>query len=225
MTKRKLTTDNIHAVLTGDLIGSTHAGSAAIENAMTTLAIAAERVIIWDGVGDSRFTRFRGDGWQIVVSYPGLALRSALYIVAALRASLAKADTRISIGIGKVTSLGTADLSDASGEAFAIAGRGLDNMRGPRRLSVEGEGVSEPLKAIASLLEDRALRWSPEQAEAMLHYLQPDNPTLKEVASRIGISPQAVGYRLSGAGGVRIRQALNVWEDTLDNKIIQGMPS
>jgi hypothetical protein len=211
---------DIQAVLTGDLIGSTDAGAAAVENAMVTLADAAKRVMVWIGGSETRFTRSRGDGWQLTISDPTLALRIALYMIASLRTARPQINTRISIGIGSIGTLGSADLSDASGEAFVISGHGLDKMRGTSSLSVNGRAVKEPLKAIALLLEDRASHWSTEQAEAMMHYLHPYSPTLKDIAQIIGISPQAVSYRLSGAGGVRIRQALNTWEDALENEMI-----
>jgi hypothetical protein len=209
--------NDVQAVLTGDLVRSTDAGSAAVEKAMATLADAARSVMTWDYIEPTRFTRFRGDGWQMIISDPALALRIALYIFASLRTARAQTDTRISIGIGSISSIGSADLRDASGEAFMISGHGLDKMRGKSRLSVNGETVKGPLKAIALLLEDRATHWSSEQAEAMMHYLQLHSPTLKEIATKIGISAQAVNYRLSGAGGVRIRQALRSWEGALEN--------
>ena len=46
--------------------------------------------------------------------------------------------------------------------------------------------------------------------------LHPDNPTLNHMAPVLGISPQAVNYRLSGGSVQAIRRALTGWEDALE---------
>ena len=46
----------------------------------------------------------------------------------------------------------------------------------------------------------------------MALHLAPDNPTLTDIAPLLKISPQAVNYRLAGAGGTVIRHALRDWE-------------
>jgi hypothetical protein len=81
-----------------------------------------------------------------------------------------------------------------------------------RRLTIDGEGVTALHRIIVDLLDERTARWSREQAEAMALHLAPDNPTLTDIAPRLGISPQAVNYRLAGAGGTAIRHALRDWE-------------
>lgn len=200
------------AILTGDLVGSTEASPAALESAMDALAEAARGAAAWTPGSDARFTRFRGDGWQVHVAEPPLALRTALVLVAALRASDAGLATRVAIGIGKVEGLGTDTLADAHGPAFEASGRALDHMLRTRRLTVEGDGVTALHRIIVELLDDRTGRLSREQAEALALYLHPDNPTLTDIAPRLGISPQAVNYRLAGVGGTAIRHALRDWE-------------
>ena len=44
--------------------------------------------------------------------------------------------------------------------------------------------------------------------------LRQDEPTLAEIAAQLGISAQAVNYRLSGAGAPAIRRSLRAWEDS-----------
>jgi hypothetical protein len=199
------------AILTGDLVGSTEKPVGALEGAMDALAEAARGVSAWTG-SDTRFTRYRGDGWQVHVALPGLALRAALSLFASLRAADAGLATRAAIGIGRVDSLGTADLSDAHGSAFETSGHALDRMPRTRRLTIDGEGVTTLHRIVVDLLDERSSRWSREQAEAMALHLAPDNPTLTDIAPRLGITPQAVNYRLAGAGGTAIRHALRDWE-------------
>lgn len=204
------------AVLTGDLIGSTKVEPAALERAIDLLAETARELTGWAPPSpDPRFTRYRGDGWQMVVAEPGLALRAVLMLSASLRAADLGLATRAAIGIGAVESLGTASLADARGVAFEASGRGLDHMARTRRLAIEGEGVTALHRIVVDLLDERTERWTRQQAEAM-HLALPlrqDEPTLAEIAAQLGISAQAVNYRLSGAGAPAIRRSLRAWED------------
>lgn len=200
------------AVLTGDLIGSTEAPPAVLEATMAQLAEGAEEVAGWTRPEGTHFTRYRGDGWQMAVAEPALALRAALLLLARLRAGRGLLDSRIAIGIGPAESLGTADLSDARGGAFEASGRGLDGMGRQRQLAVAGQGVTALHEVIVDLLEEHARHWTREQAEAAALWLDPGNPTLADVAPRLGISPQAVNYRLTGGSVQAIRRALAGWE-------------
>lgn len=202
------------AVLTGDLIGSTEAPPAVLEATMARLAEAAAEVGRWQGA-PARFLRHRGDGWQMVVTDPALGLRAALFLLARLRAGRGLLDSRIAIGLGPAESLGTADLSDARGAAFEASGRGLDGMGRQRQLAVAGPGVTALHRVIVELLEEHARRWTREQAEAAALWLHPGSPTLADVAPRLGITPQAVNYRLSGGSVQAIRRALAGWEAAL----------
>ena len=83
-------------------------------------------------------------------------------------------------------------------------------------ISLNGMGMSPKDQIIASLLAELAVYWTAAQAEAAALYLHPDNPTLKEIAAQLGISEQAVSYRLKGAGTYKIRRALGEWETGLE---------
>ena len=78
-------------ILTGDLIGSTRSTPRATTAAMTALADAADTISAMTGAA-TRFTRSRGDGWQ-------LYLPDTTY---ALRATPQTLSTRIAIGVGPV---------------------------------------------------------------------------------------------------------------------------
>ena len=205
-------TPTVAAVLTGDLIRSTRAAPGAVERAMAVLAEAAGEVSGWPPGVDARFTRFRGDGWQFCVADPGSGLRAALTAIARLRGADAGLTTRAAIGVGRVDSLGTDSLSDARGPAFEASGHALDDMPRGRRITIDGAGLAPLHHAVVDLLDERAARWTPQQAEAAALYLGPDGPTLADIAPRLGISAQAVNYRLAGAGAAAIRRALAQWE-------------
>ena len=192
------------AVLTGDLVDSTRFAPEAMEKTMAILYSAAP---------DGHFTRYRGDGWQAIVAPPARALRTALGLIARLAAEDSLPATRIAIGLGPVESLGTADLSDARGAAFEASGRALDGIGRAARLTVDGTGITPLHRAIVALLDERSARWTPEQARAVALALDPAEPTQAAVAASLGISAQAVNYRLAGAGWNALRQAVSAWEE------------
>ena len=192
------------AVLTGDLIASTKAGAETVDQAMAVLAAASTQIGLW-AQADTRFTRFRGDGWQIYIDFPGLAYRACLYLVARLKASGCTLETRISVGIGTVERLGTANLSDANGAAFIVSGHGLDDMPRSGRLAISGvKHMAKFFTGIYAQAEFQAYRWSREQAEAIALALElhkhPDDPTIEDMARPLGITRQALQARLKGAG-------------------------
>ncbi len=202
----------LSAVLTGDLVGSARLPAAAVERAMARLEDGAAAVADWAGQ-HTRFTRFRGDGWQIWLARPWLCLRAAMAMAAALRAGGAGLASRIAIGIGVAESLGGASLADARGEAFVISGRGLDAMARGQRIALAGAGTGPRDRIIAALMAERAGRWTPPQAEALALALHPREPRQAELAAALAITPQAVAYRLAGAGAGVLREALAQWEE------------
>ena len=202
------------AVLTGDLVGSTQAGSAIVDRAMETLEQSAQEIAGWFPGSDTRFTRYRGDGWQIIVTPPHICLRAALFLTAKLKAARVPLTTRISIGIGTVDYPGKGRLlSDASGSAFESSGRGLDSMLRGRELALDGQGIGQLDKSLTLLLAIIARRWTAEQAEALAYDLEPSHQwTQSEISLQFGISAQAVNYRLNGANALDLRLALAGWE-------------
>ena len=201
-----------HAVLTGDLIGSIKAGPLATDFEMIQLAHIAEVIGQWTGMEPTRFTRYRGDGWQIVLNRPQMALRAALSLIAGLAASDGKLAARIAIGIGSVTSLGSTNLSDAAGQAFARSGQSLDAATGDQRLVLASPDLHPLQQAVIALLGERSGQWTSAQAGALLLALDPTRPTLSQMSQHIGITLQSVSYRLRGAGWPAIRETLDLWE-------------
>ncbi|MGL5009685.1 MAG: hypothetical protein ACRC6I_07355, partial [Paracoccaceae bacterium] len=127
--------------------------------------------------------------------------------------------TRIAIGIGPATSLGTETLADAGGPAFIASGHALDTMRKGELISIAGTDIRAEDIAIAALLSERIARWSQEQAIAAQAGLLPKPDTLKDLAEMLNVSPQAISDRMRSAGLPAIKTALTHWEDA---KIAQG---
>ncbi len=212
--------DRTIAVLTGDLVGSRQRDNDTINAAMERIMRTARD--IGDMVeADTRFTRFRGDGWQIVLGRAGWALRATLVIIADLKAGGKEIETRISVGVGPWQSLGTDDLSDAAGQAFAVSGTHLDKMPKHKRMTIadaredtsQGQENQDWPAAIFDMAEWISSRWSKPQAEAMAMALRGDWKTQDQLARYLGITRQAMHARLSGAGYQAIERALAVMEN------------
>ncbi|SLN54004.1 hypothetical protein [Roseisalinus antarcticus] len=196
-----------HAVLTGDLIASRTAGTAAVEAAMGALQSCARD--LGDELGaDLRFTRFRGDGWQLHLTDTSRVLDVMLALVAGLRVAETGLGTRIAAGLGPVETLGTADLSDATGEAFFVSGDLLERIGVRRRLAIGGAGIGPWQVAVVDLLDHIAFGWSAAQAEAVALAATPARPTQDEISGRLGITRQAVQARLAAAGEAHLQTAL-----------------
>jgi hypothetical protein len=200
-------------VLSGDLIGSSEAGPSETNLAIIRVLATAAAIERWDDSGPTYFTRVRGDGWQFILRNPKYALRSSLRVFANLICVKGLPQTRIAIGLGEIDHIEGSDLSSASGHAFEASGRTLDAMAESDRFAIAGVGVTPLHHAIVALIEDHISRWTPEQAEAAAYYLDPTDPTLKQIAGSLGISTQAVHSRIKGGGAQALRQAVNYWED------------
>ena len=62
--------EQAYAVLTGDLIASSKASPLRLATTMANLAETGQILTKLTG-SDTRFTRFRGDGWQMLIADPG----------------------------------------------------------------------------------------------------------------------------------------------------------
>ncbi|MCT8160281.1 hypothetical protein [Pseudoruegeria sp. SHC-113] len=198
------------AVLTGDLIRSTEHPPDVVDAAMGVLAGAAEAIGGWQGAS-TRFTRARGDGWQLVLMRPTLALRASLALRAALRAADLGLATRIAAGIGAGSLPASGDLGAASGPAFIASGRGLEAFG--RRQAFGLSGDVHPGAQAAFLLADALARgWTAAQARVLKDALQPEAPTQDELAQALGQSRQNVQKTLSATHTDSLLAALEAVE-------------
>lgn len=204
---------NVIAVLTGDLIGSRSAQPEVTDQAMQVLSKTASDLSQMIDA-DTRFTRFRGDGWQMVLGRAGWVLRACLLVIADLRASGLGIDTRISAGMGTYETLGTLNLADATGPAFFVSGSHLDFAPKRRRLLVAGGRTRDQVwqAAIFDLVEHLTAGWTSPQAEAISIALRDGQLTQADISARLGVTRQAIQIRLAGAGNSAIENALLAFE-------------
>lgn len=207
--------EKLTAVLTGDFIGSTEADPDRLERSMATLAMQAG--IIGEAIDhETRFTRFRGDGWQIHLANPKDLLWVTVYLNAVLRSDPDGClPCRIAIGVGRTDRMGPTGLSDASGTAFLESGRALDEMVVVgQTIALKGDKTDDIQRSTIAFIDDRISGWSQAQAEVVKFRLLPDhNPTHLDIAAILGISRQAVGARVQAAGLSLIVKACDAFHD------------
>jgi hypothetical protein len=194
------------AVLTGDFIDSRQADQQ-LEHTVQHLRDRLTRYELAYDL-DLRFTRFRGDGWQIFLSDQRMALHATLYILATLAEQKSTLRTRIGIGLGTATDTGGPDLSAAKGSGFIASGSMLDALSPKRNIGIDGDGVTNWHIAVFALCEQIAAGWTTTQAQAIAEsLLAPDRPH-KDIAKTLGITRQAAQSRLAGAGQNALNHAL-----------------
>ena len=200
------------AVLTGDLVASTTLGEARIARAFAVLADCATQQEAWHGA-PLRFTRHRGDGWQVALAKPALALRSALAFRAALRAEGEEFDSYIAIAVGPVSGKIGQNLNAENAGVFVRSGRNLDVLTGsdlPIRMACVEDGA---LNAAIVLADHISQGWTPPQAAAIGPFLTPGQDlSYTEVARTLGKSRQAVTKSLDAAGHSALVYALDSLE-------------
>ncbi|PZN95601.1 MAG: hypothetical protein DCF29_24380 [Alphaproteobacteria bacterium] len=193
----------MHAVLTGDLVGSSRLSPKSLQGARQTFEAASDDIARWSPkLVASTPDFFRGDSWQLLLTRPGFSLRAAFYIRARLKAGDPDWDTRIAIGLGAVAKIDKSRTSLSSGEAFLLSGHALDAMGAATNLVVaetpQGRSLAA-LDVIARICSSMADDWSQKQAQAVCLALAPDAPTQAEMAERLGVTQQAVSKALASA--------------------------
>lgn len=198
-------------VLTGDIVDSSNATQAWLDHAIGTLQTASSSIATWatpsGGATTSLFARRAGDGWQIAMDQPALALRAALYLQSQLKGN-SEARTRIAVatGDGTLPSGPDPDLNSAHGPAFIASGRLLENLSGQTLMAHASGGA---LDAAFRLADHIAQGWTQAQARAVAAMLPPGSGPRRVAAETLGISRQAIDQALHAAGFPAIDAALD----------------
>lgn len=194
------------AVLTGDLVHSTELGPEKIERAFKALKDCAQVQETWHGA-PLHFTRHRGDGWQVALARPEMALRSALAFRAALKAESRELDSYIGIAEGKVTAPFGPDLNDETAEVFRRSGEKLDETKVSAPLTIL-HASGGAIEAAVILADAISQNWTTAQAAAILPVLAPDSSTNQtKVGKIIGKSRQAVAKAWEAGQFLQLQRA------------------
>jgi len=201
----------LYTVLTGDLVKSSKLDPAELDAVREAFFAAADQIKLWQEgliVGAPEF--YRGDAWQLLLSDPSKFLRVALYIRTALRQK--RWDTRIAIGIGGIDNINRRQISLSVGESFTLSGHSLDAMGSTAGFTFDAPpglkartGWVQPMLDLCDALVGRL---KPRQSEMVCEALAPSGPSQSHIATRLGISQQAVSAALVSAGWSAIANAL-----------------
>ncbi len=166
--------NHLYAVLTGDLVGSRRLTADQLATLFKHLND------LWQQFADAhsgavigRIEIFRGDGWQVALAKPSLAVNAALFLRAVVKSQPfdQKMDTRVGIGVGQVDVLKPDRLSESNGPAFLYSGEALESLtKGSCCWNLRRE-TPEPdvLEAVGLPLMDLAVkRWSRTEAAAVM---------------------------------------------------------
>jgi len=216
--------ENIHAVITGDLVDSTE---------MTNDYQATLRAIVQDIIQyqdrEFLFEVYRGDSFQALIPDPTKALLISIILRAGLRRksrgkSIEEAwDARISIGIGQVDNSNekiASRLSTNNGEAFIRSGRTLDAMKrqGARlKITTGNSSLDKEFEAACPLADTIINRWTTTQAEAIYLYLL-KNTTQKEIGKEIQTTQRAISKRLEASNLDSMTKFFNRYKEVIEWK-------
>lgn len=204
----------IFSVLTGDIVRSGDLGRARLTAVMRALESAGAEIARWSDPAGPAPERFRGDGWQLALVEPHLALRACLVLRAAIRKLDRDADTRIGIGFGSAE-FGKR-LASSRGTAFEFSGDQLERLSGPDRWSADGDLKPAPLRELTRGLfaacEGLSAGWTVRQAEVCYRLVAPDEPKMVDVAAALDVRPQTVQDHFARAGGRALMHAVHAFE-------------
>ncbi|TWU44131.1 hypothetical protein Q31b_16670 [Novipirellula aureliae] len=210
----------IYSVITGDIVKSTLLDTGDFESVRECLHDWVDVAKKWKrGVVKGNVEFFRGDAWQLLLSDASMALRVGVLLRAGLIAQ-GMADTRLSIGIGRVDSISTKRVSLSTGEAFVLSGHALDEMNQYSNLTIKSPGstglLSDWLPVVGQLCDVVVSGWTARQASIITLALNPKDFTHEEMASKVEpeITKQAVTKALDGANWNALRNAIRMFEKT-----------
>ena len=195
------------AVLTGDLIDSTHYELGLLSTILDTLK---EELQYLEEVYGCRGWMERGDSLQVLTSEPGRAFQFALLLKAAVnkiggdegrKSGRPEADIRLFIGLGEVD-MERASLAESAGEAFQLSGRGLDELKRKRiNFGIQGPdaGFNAEMDVSCHLLDAVMKKWSIASAE-VVYWRFRGLQRQQQIADRLGVLQSSVQRRMEVLG-------------------------
>lgn len=172
---------------------------------------------------------FRGDGWQLVLLDPSIALLAALLIRCALKSN-SGAQTRIAVAVGEADYLPEGSTQTGDGEVFRASGYLLEALSrrinmGFRWPSANPPALETVIDAMLRLLDTITGQWTAKQARAVYGALQgfrqvdiarswPPEP----------ITQQAVAQHLDSANWPAVAHTLEVFAGSVGKNNLQLDP-
>lgn len=219
-----------HAVLTGDIVGSSRLSVDERRALHEGFAGGAGRLEQHFGQQILHKPEIvRGDSWQFAVKDPEKSLRIALFFRALIRISLPEVeiDSRIAIGFGSIDFVPGGRISSGDGEAYRLSGEGLENLQKPFRMGLffpdkYRSNLTGALDVIVKLIDREVGKWTKAQAESTAGALI--GLTQQQIASdwvAREITQQAVAQHLERAGWSTVEAGLSFFGRTLPAALSQ----
>lgn len=218
----RITKNKRYAIVSGDVIASSRLSPAERRRLQRALATASTSVHkAFPRAVPAGATIVGGDGWQMLVAEPALALRASLFFRARLRATMEshQLDTRMVIAVGTVDFLPGDRVSEGDGAAYRLSGRGLQTLgRTENALFLSpGWAHERTVQVIVTLVDLVAARWSDKQALAVTGALRGwTQEKIARTSWKPPISQQAVAQHLGRAGWNGVERAVEYCETVLD---------
>ncbi|WP_404340421.1 hypothetical protein [Pseudoalteromonas mariniglutinosa] len=202
------------AVISGDLIKSQHIPKQQYDSMLyqldQSLRFVANRY-------DGQFSVFRGDALQLQLNQPRVIFRAAILVYLQLKSANYK--VRQSLAIGHVDNL-RADIKTATGAAFTLSGRGLDNMTQQHLiLHIEGQTIADGFALTIELIDVLLDKITPKQANALFYYLTLADNNHATLAKELKTSRENVTKLLNLAHYQVIERFLNYSESAIATQL------
>ena len=202
----------IQAVLTGDIVNSTKLKKA-VEKKLLSL--------LYSTLSAYKFEFYRGDSFQVYITKPEEALRTALLCrTAAISISkneeIDLSDVRMSIGIG-IVKTPVKTLGAAKDEAFVLSGRAFDELeKTSTRLSISsGNNLANAgLAVIADYINAIFKMMTGKQAEVMFELLK--GQTQQEVATLLKRSKSTIHQHVISGRWSEVEKLLQQYENIIN---------
>ena len=192
------------AVITADIVNSTSLLKAQEKKLFSQL----EEVL-----KPYRSEFYRGDSFQVYLKDPAAALKLIIELRMLTRQVGADFDIRAAIGIGEV-SLPLKKLSTASGEAFLISGRAMDELgkTGDRRLLMRSplESLNQSLELTAMFVDYIFREMTSKQARVLLIMLA--GGTQLAAAKKIRKSQSTIHKHVQSSGWAELSKLLAIYQ-------------
>lgn len=207
----------IHAIITGDVIDSTHLNEAERKKMLAVLKkVFAD---LEEDHNHHNFKIYRGDSFQGVCHVPEEALETSLKIRAALlKSDFAEStktlDARLAIGIGEAGKM-SKNIGLSDGEAFRNSGQLLNPKTKEEFKKLKDykllfkspwEDLNAEMEVLLSAMDALISKWTTEQAEVIYELL--NRKTQTQIAIELSKSQSSISERVQNANWLAISNIL-----------------
>ncbi|URQ89184.1 hypothetical protein [Pseudoalteromonas sp. SCSIO 43101] len=162
---------------------------------------------------NASFSIYRGDALQIQLTEPEQVCHAAILLYLQMKA--ANYELRQSLAIGSLDN-SRADIKTATGSAYTLSGRGLDNMGHQRlTLQIDNQPLEEGFLLNIELIEVLLEKMSQKQANALFYYLTTEHNNHAELAKELATSRANVTKLLNLAHYQLIERFIQYSQTTL----------